>query len=397
MSHRLTLIRDLAHPDQFRAALRPNRASGTLGGAVRCGVTVTLAFLVVALTGHAELAGFASLGALASLFGRDEPYPWRWRLMTLGGLSLTASVTLCATLTALGAPAALLLVAIAAIAALATAACALLRTGPPGGTIVIFAAGAGMAPLAGPAGSAVGERVLTTLLGAAIAVLVCNAGAVLRWARRLPLGARPRPRDLIRGADRSVLSAATIVLCGSLVAGTVATLAGWGHPAWAAMGATAVLHGRDIHHMGQRAIQRGLGTVGGAAIAIPLLGAHLPFWAVAVLVVILQTVTEVVVARHYGLAMLTITPMALLMTSIGSGAQPLGLGADRVLDTLMGALVGVVVAVATARPGAPATEDGDPASETADPVAEAEIAVIQAVPDDGDPTGLRAPAPPASR
>lgn len=359
MPSRLTLLRDLAHPDQFRAALRVNRMSGTLGGAVRCGLTVTLSFLVVALTGHADLAGFAALGALASLYGRDEPYAWRWRLMTLAGGSLAAAILLCSVLAGLGAPTPVLLVAIGAIAALATAACALLRTGPPGGTIIVFAAGAGLAPATGDLGTAVVARTLTTLVGVVVALAVCNAGGLVDRGTR---GTTPRLRAFLR-RDPAVLGSALLVLCASVAAGAVASLAGWGHPAWAAMGATAVLHGRDVHHMGQRAIQRGLGTLGGALIAVPLLGARLPFWAVAMLVVVLQVVTEVVVGRHYGLAMLTITPMALLMTSIGGTAEPVTMAVDRALDTLVGALIGVAVAVIAARPGAPATEAGDPPTD----------------------------------
>lgn len=359
MPHRLLLIRDLAHPDQFRAAMRFHRMSGTLGGAVRCGITVTVSFLVVALAGHADLAGFAALGALASLYGRDEEPAWRWRLMTLAGASLVATIALGTVLTGWDAPTVVLLLAVAVIAALATAACAALRSGPPGGTIIVFAAGAGLAP--GGEGALV-ERTVTTLVGAVIALLVCNAVGVLRLVRRQPLGSAPRLRDLL--PDSAALGSGLLVFCASVAAGAIAEVAGWGHPAWAAMGATAVLHGRDVHHMGQRAIQRGLGTLGGAAIAVPLLAAPLPFWAVVALVVVLQVVTELIVGRHYGLAMLTITPMALLMTSIGGAADPVTLAVDRGLDTLVGAVIGVAVAVIAARPGAPATESGDPVAET---------------------------------
>lgn len=376
--------------------MRVNRMSGTLGGAVRCGLTVTLAFLVAALTGHTDLAGFAALGALASLYGRDEVYAWRWRLMTLAGGSLAAAVLLCSVLSGRGAPPPVLLVAIGAIAALATAACALLRTGPPGGTIIVFAAGAGLVPITGDVGTAVVERTVATLVGVAAALAVCNAGALVDRGAR---GAAPRFRSLLRH-DPAVLGSALLVLCASVAAGAVASLAGWGHPAWAAMGATAVLHGRDVHHMGQRAIQRGLGTLGGALVAVPLLGAHLPFWAVAVLVVGLQVVTEVVVGRHYGLAMLTITPMALLMTSIGGTAEPVTMAVDRALDTLVGALIGVAVAVIAARPGTPATEAGDPATLDAERPGDrrrTRDADHPVHPGGRRPAALRAPAPPASR
>ncbi|RMI03685.1 FUSC family protein, partial [Cellulomonas triticagri] len=144
------------------------------------------------------------------------------------------------------------------------------------------------------------------------------------------------------------------------VAGTVATVAGWGHPAWAVMGAAAVLQGAHVRHMGVRALQRAAGTACGAALALPLLGADLPFWAVAVLVVALQTVTELVVARHYGAAMLAITPMALLMTSLGGTPDPTALAVDRALDTALGAVTALVVAVAAARP-APVAPSPTPA------------------------------------
>lgn len=55
--------------------------------------------------------------------------------------------------------------------------------------------------------------------------------------------------------------------------------------------------------------------------------------------------TETIVGRHYGLAMLTITPMALLMTSLAHPADPAGLALDRALDTVLGAAVGVLAVV----------------------------------------------------
>jgi len=51
------------------------------------------------------------------------------------------------------------------------------------------------------------------------------------------------------------------------------------------------------------------------------------------------------VGRHYGLAMLTITPMALLMTSLAHPADPSALALDRALDTVLGAVVGVLAVV----------------------------------------------------
>lgn len=355
--HRLSLLAALLHPEQLRAALRPHPlAPGgpstrqALGGALRCGTSVALAFLLVAAVGRHDLAGYAALGALASLYGRSSGYAWRVRLMAVVGAALAAAVAVMSALVAAGAPTVAELGALTLLAAGATAGAAALRTGPPGATILVFAAGAGAAPTTG-AGDVL-ARTATVLAGALVAVLVCNAGAVVdRWRGRV---AEPAPalRDVVRAgtAGGAALGPALTVAVAAALASTVAAVAGWGHPAWAVMGAAAVLQGTHVRHMGVRALQRAAGTACGVAIALPLLGADLGFVAVAALVVVLQTVTELVVARHYGVAMLTITPMALLMTSPGAVADPAALALDRALDTAVGALVGLVVAVAAARP-----------------------------------------------
>jgi hypothetical protein len=378
--HRLRLLLDLARPAQLRAALRVNRVTGTLGGALRCGTSVALALAVVAATGHQDLAGYAALGALASLYARDAGLRWRATLMGLAGASLTAAVTVTSAVVLLGAPVAVEVAALALLAGLATAATALLRTGPPGGTILVFAAGAGavgVVPAGVGAGAEIGLRAAATAVGAVVAVAVCCAGLLLsRGAaqRGAALGEtalgetalagataavgharRPDPRgarDALRAAPPlpAVLASALMVTIAGALAASVATLVGRGHPAWAVMGATAVLQGAHVHHMGVRALQRAAGTACGVAIAWPLLGAGLGFVATAAVVVALQVVTELVVARHYGLAMLTITPMALLMTSLGASPDPTALVLDRAVDTAVGALVGVLVAVAAARP-----------------------------------------------
>jgi hypothetical protein len=352
--HRLTLLAALLHPEQLRAALRPHRGAPStrdaLGGALRCGASVALAFLVVAAAGRQDLAGYAALGALASLYGRSAGYAWRVRLMALVGAALTATVAAMSALAAAGAPTVAVLAALTALATAATAGAAALRTGPPGATILVFAAGAGTAAASG-AGD-VGVRAATVAAGALVALLVCNAGAVLDRLRGRPVPAAPALRDVVRAgtADGAALGPAVTVAAAAALASTVATWAGWGHPAWAVMGAAAVLQGTHVRHMGVRALQRAAGTACGALLALPLLAAHLDLLAVATLVVVLQVVTELVVARHYGVAMLSITPMALLMTSIGAPLDPAVLALDRALDTTVGALVGLLVAVAAARP-----------------------------------------------
>jgi len=58
----------------------------------------------------------------------------------------------------------------------------------------------------------------------------------------------------------------------------------------------------------------------------------------------MQVVTELLVLRNYAVAMLVITPMALMMTSLGAPADG-SLALDRALTTVLGAAVGVLMTV----------------------------------------------------
>lgn len=414
---------DVLDPAHLRDALRVSPADATLAAALRCGAAVALAIAVPGLLGRPDLAAFAALGALTSLYGRYDPYRRRAALLATVGALMTGTIAAFTLLAVAGMPTLVTTAAVALLAAGATAFCLLVRTGPPGATIVVFAAGAGLA--GSPVLDGLGPRVLAAASGALLAWLVCMAGAlvrptaparlavrraadavaaVVREAETLPAvvpeartarAAVARAREVLaddaswRGARDAVPAlareldeieraldavaappapppvpvrvplrsqawsrargpwrlATTRVGVAGLVAGGLAAVAGLGHAAWATMGSTAVLQGESARHAVVRALQRGAGTVAGALLAWPLLAAPLGFWGTAAVVVVLQTVTETIVGRHYGLAMLTITPMALLMTSLAHPADPAALALDRALDTVLGAVVGVLAVV----------------------------------------------------
>lgn len=302
---------------------------------------MALALLVAGLTGNTHLAGFAALGSLAALYGRLPGHRYRVSVTLLAGLAMTLTVVI-VSVAALQLSSWLMPLVIAALAIAARWACDALRQGPPGAMIPIFAAGAASAPASGAA--EVLAHAAATATGALIAVAV--AVVVTWWHRSLGLGKATSWADLWAGTRRLDLIVPAVVSgFAAAVAGLAADWFGWGHPAWAALGAIAVLQGSELRQMGVRALQRGLGTVIGALIAYPLLHAGMGFWALAGCVLVLQVITELVVARHYGLAMLTITPMALLLTSMAAPTSASMLAWDRSADTVIGALIGVLVAV----------------------------------------------------
>ena len=65
--------------------------------------------------------------------------------------------------------------------------------------------------------------------------------------------------------------------------------------------------------------------------------------AVVLLIATLQFTTEVVVVRHYGLALIFITPLALTIAASGNTDDPVRIVGERIVDTLLGAVIGVLV------------------------------------------------------
>ncbi|QKT09570.1 FUSC family protein [Rhodococcus sp. W8901] len=161
----------------------------------------------------------------------------------------------------------------------------------------------------------------------------------------------PTPHGVLaNGVSRlrsgEVRHTAVRVLLASAASGWIAMAVGVEHPLWASMGAIAVLQGLNFTHTVQRGIQRLLGNIGGALIAAVLLAASLGYWQMVAVVVVLQIAAELMVLVNYGLTTLAVTPMALLLIGFTSPISP-DAGISRVVDTLIGVVIGVVIAAVT--------------------------------------------------
>jgi uncharacterized membrane protein YccC len=64
---------------------------------------------------------------------------------------------------------------------------------------------------------------------------------------------------------------------------------------------------------------------------------------IVLMVIVLQFAAEMFVLRHYALALIFITPLALLMTELAAPSDPSALMVDRAIQTAIGALVGISV------------------------------------------------------
>jgi uncharacterized membrane protein YccC len=93
---------------------------------------------------------------------------------------------------------------------------------------------------------------------------------------------------------------------------------GLGHAYWVGLTVAAVLQGSNLVVARRRVVHRAAGTVVGVALAFALLGWGPPVWASVVVAVVAQFVIELVIATHYGLAVVPITVLSLALSHLAA-------------------------------------------------------------------------------
>ncbi|MFB7914373.1 FUSC family protein [Streptomyces sp. NPDC056061] len=167
-----------------------------------------------------------------------------------------------------------------------------------------------------------------------------------RAARRTG-GRREARRALLRSLapGSPLLPIGARVLLGCALAGYISQAAGVGRPYWAIVTA-ASLYQANVTLTWNRALQRTLGNL----LGVLVFAAVLPFSRVSPLALIgcclfFGFAAEALITRNYWLGSVAVTPMALLVLEFG-GTHPAGeLIGDRVLDTVIGAAVGLLAAM----------------------------------------------------
>ncbi|MFJ6651209.1 FUSC family protein [Microbacterium sp. NPDC091313] len=326
----------------WTGVIRVGPRAGDHRVAVRAAIAVAVPLLVLWGVGRLDLSIYASFGAFAVLYGRADAFGDRMRMQLSAGGVLLACMLLGTSLSVAAVPALLSVLAIAGVAAAVTLLAYALRWHPPGGLFAVFAAGATTTIPATPA------TVLEVLAvgGAAtlFALLVTFAFAVAN-ARGLPTATRRRPMQPVGAVAWEM--AATVGVA-AVLAGVAGALLIGSHWYWAMVGAVAASGGAHVSARVIRGLQRLLGTLLGVLVAAGILALHLPTLAIIAIAVLLQAAAELYVGRNYGIAMVFITPLALLMVSLAAATPVELLLRDRVLETILGVAAGTLVAVASA-------------------------------------------------
>jgi len=315
--------------------LRVGPYDGAHRVAARAGLSVAVPLLVLFATDHLAWSAYAAFGAFTALYARNRVGRARLRMQAAIGALLTVIITLAAVVGSLDARAWLAVPVAAALAVAVSVASDRWRWHPPGALFPVFAFSAVASVPGEPADVPV--ALLVAGASAAFAVVVGSAGA----GRRGDL-ATPGPR----GERGPVLLRAHAVPSGLavLVAGSIATAAGTGHPYWAMVSAVVPLAARSRTAQVVRGVHRVVGTAAGLVVAGLLLALDPGGLVLVLLVIALQVAAELLVGRHYAVALVAITPLALLMVHLAAPTATRDLLVDRGVETVIGVLVGLGVA-----------------------------------------------------
>ncbi|MBA4849390.1 FUSC family protein [Emticicia sp. BO119] len=116
------------------------------------------------------------------------------------------------------------------------------------------------------------------------------------------------------------------------------------NPYWIPISCLAIMQGLNVVQVGQRSFHRIVGTFIGMGFSWFLLQLNLSTLQICISIIILQYIIEVLVVRHYALAVIFITPMTVFLVELsrGTGINANQIITARFLDITIGSLIGLI-------------------------------------------------------
>lgn len=329
--------------------------------ATRAAIAAVVPLAILVALGHVELAPYAAFGGMTAIFGRGEAYRGRIRTASIAAVALVASVGLGVAVAVIGGGVPLTAFALVVVLVAGVLTVNVARFGPPTPLFFVFALLV-CASVPTP-GDEAWLRIGIAAASAAFAWALSLSGWVLRRAVARP-GASGSAFKPLRAAapirwaalrDAAVWRTIAQHVIAGLAAGAIALALGIGHPYWAVVSVAAVIPPPGAAHSVSRAWHRVFGTLAGVVVTWLILLPDPPAWVLVVVVAVAQFGAEVFVGRHYGAALVFITPLALVVAHLG---QPVPVGTllvDRVVETVLGCAVAILAVLAARAVGTRST------------------------------------------
>jgi len=320
--------------DEWRQLARVNQSDRPWEMPLAAALAMGLPIFVGATQGELGLGLAASLGGLVFLHLPATPLAHRMAWLMACAFGMTASHALGMLGHLLPS---LVIPLLVVITILVMMVCRFYMAPPPGGLFFVMAAAIGAySPVHGRDALLQAGAVA---LGGVLAVAIAFLYSLHMLSRRGVPAPNPRPTP---GFDVVVME--SVVIGGfvglSLLAAHAMQLP---RPYWVPVSCLAIIQGASLRAAWSKQLQRTLGTALGLLVFLGIAQLGLGPWGVAVAVTALALVVEVLVVRHYGAATVFITPMAILLAEAAQGAamDPQGIMRARLIDSVLGAIIGV--------------------------------------------------------
>lgn len=160
------------------------------------------------------------------------------------------------------------------------------------------------------------------------------------------LATRQAPAVPVYTYEPDTISESIIVAGFVSLALLIAIILKMSNPYWAAVSCFIIIQGIHLRTMWIKQFHRLLGTMIGVGLASWMLSLGLSMWGVAVSILVMMLCIESLVDRHYGSAVIFITPLTIFIAEYGSGL-PLSqhlyqeVIRARLLDTALGCVIGL--------------------------------------------------------
>lgn len=292
-----------------------------------------LPLMVGAWFGHMDYGLISSLGGLVFLYMPNTPMSHRMVALMACAFGMIA----CYTLGVISHFFPLLMMpALVFATILVNMVCRFYRLPPPGSVFFVMAASIGM--YTPREVEAVPLAVGLITMGCLLACLV----AFFYSLYALRLRAAEPPRQLEPPTFDFVVFDSVIIGVFVGVSLALAQTLNLDRAYWVPVTCLAVIQGASLRAVWTRQLHRILGTGIGLALTWMLLLLPLNDWSACVMMMALAFTIETLIVRHYGLAAIFFTPMAIFLVELAILGQesPASLIQARLIDTLLGCLVG---------------------------------------------------------
>ena len=315
---------------------------GHRGPAARVGIGIALPLLAVVLLGRLDLCVHVIFGSLTGVFGRADAPRLRFQHLAIAGALMSGSVIAGAASASAGlGPWAVTFAAVVVAAVLSVVSDRLqLRPAGPFFFLYAFTTTAGVPEQ--------GQLWEAALAAAGSAATVVALGFLSRRSFPDSTTRAPRPQPARVGWPEALARASRYAVAVG-AAGSVAIASGLGHHHWAILAATAPIAAADLAGAANRVVHSIIGTFAGVALTGALLLVDWSPLGLALLLAALQFANELYAVRHYSLALVFLTPVALMMTSFVVATPARELIGDRVVETGIGAALALLLVSATSR------------------------------------------------